>query len=151
MDAYDHPLLADLPEPLGSYDAYIESWVWRGQFKRAFAEVFRAPERNVCFRISDWVDDHAPIAMAYRFARRKYSMKVNFRLPSNYPFVPKAFELAHRLNSALAFDVGQKVGDTGCLILTPEGHIKAGKLIEYGRERYDGSRPLRIIPYNTDN
>lgn len=145
MDAYDHPLLKKLSEPLWTYDAYLENWVWRGQFKQAFAEVFRAPERNVCFRISDWVDDHAPIAMAYRFARRRYSLKVNFRLPANYPFIPRIFELAHTLNSPIAFDVGQKNGDTSCLILKPDGQIDAGRLIEYGRERYDGSRPLKFI------
>lgn len=145
MDAYDHPGIENLEHPLWTYDAYLKNWVWRGQFKRAFSEVFRAPERNVCFRISDWVDDHAPIAMAYRFARWRYSMKINFRLPNNYPAFSKLFELAYRLGTPIAFDIPGRHPDHICFVLNPDGSIEDGYLAEYGGERYDGSRRLKFI------
>lgn len=145
MDAYDHPGIKALPQPLWAYDAYLEKWVWRGQFKRAFSAVFRAPERNVCFRISDWVDDNAPIAMAYRFARWRYSMKINFRMPETYQAMGKLFDLAKRLDTPIAFDIPGRHPDHVCIVLKPDGSIEEGYLVEYGSERYDGSRRLKFI------
>lgn len=145
MGAFDSPLLANLDRPLWTYDAYIERWVWRGEFKRAFSAAFQAPERNVCFRISDWVNSYAPIVMAYRFARVHYSLQLSFRLTETYPFLVRLQPMLQRLKSAIVFDVETSSIGPLCLKLTPEGQILNGRLIEYGRERLDGSRPMKFI------